>query len=182
MQRRNSVSRYVAEPKSRNDLRQMALGFRRSLKLDNTPFFPVERVLEIMSFIFPKFNWCIVDDDKMPAQEHANTDVIACTINIKQSVYDRACSGAGRDRMTIAHEIGHYLLLCEYGVRFCRNYDNDNSKLYCDPKWQAKCFAGELLMPAHLVKDLAAEEIANTCGVSIDAAKYQYNVIHKGGV
>lgn len=36
-------------------------------------------------------------------------------------------------------------------------------------------------MPAHLVKDLAAEEIANTCGVSIDAAKYQYNVIHKGG-
>lgn len=175
------MANYSVEPKSRAELRSIAQGFRAFLKLENTIYFPIEKVLETMPIIFPNFNWEIVDNSAMPPQNHADTNINSQTITIKQDVYDRACAGAGRDRMTIAHEIGHYLLLCVYGFKLHHTSKSNAHAMYTDPEWQAKCFAGELLIPAELVDNLSITEIATQCGVSIDAARYQYNVLHKGG-
>jgi len=43
-------------------------------------------------------------------------------------------------------------------------------KPYEDPEWQADCFAGELLMPYHLIQEMSKEEIMQKCKVSFTAA------------
>ncbi len=73
---------------------------------------PIVELLDILTEIFKDFSYEIVDDTELPLIMHADTDVRTGHIRIKESVYERACNGEGRDRMTIAHEIGHYFTLC----------------------------------------------------------------------
>ncbi len=91
----------------------------------------------------------------------------------RQSVYDGACAGNGRDRMTIIHEIAHYLLLCVNGLKLQRNFSNNAVKAYCDPEWQAKCLTAEIMIPANIVKNMTVDEVVQYCGVSFEAASYQ---------
>ena len=164
---------YIAQPCSRLDLRNLAMEIRRLLKLENCVYFPVVQLLELMSELFPAFHFEVVDNNELSNDVHADTDVANHLIRIKQSVYDGACNENGRDRMTIAHEIGHYLLLCVCGVTFQRNFSGGAVPACQDPEWQAKCFAGELLVPAHLVKGMTATEVVKSCSVSPDAARFQ---------
>ena len=178
---------FIVEAKSRQDLRMIAYSLRAQLKLENRLFFPVVEMLDVFSEIFsPQFSYEIVEDSELAINTHANTNVLfdrirTGHIQIKQSVYDGACEGNGRDRMTIAHELGHFITLCLLKFKLDKNFSKEEYPSYRDPEWQAKCFAGELLVPAHLVCDLTPKQIASKCGVSIDAAKIQYDHIHKGG-
>ncbi|MDR2733518.1 MAG: ImmA/IrrE family metallo-endopeptidase [Spirochaetota bacterium] len=148
---------------------------RRELNVENNLYFPIVELLELMPEFFPKFHFKIVEDDELPPDVHAYTDVQNNVICIKRSVYEGACNGNGRDRMTIAHEIGHYLLICVIGFKFQRNFSDSTIQKYQDPEWQAKCFAGELLIPAHLVQKMTPREIAVLCGVSLPAAETQWS-------
>ena len=168
---------YVAQPCSRLDLRRLAMEIRRKLGLETALYFPVVQFLELMSEIFPRFHFEVVEDDELPQGVHADTDVENHIIRIKRFVYDGACNGNGRDRMTITHEIGHYLLLCVWGFKFQRNFTGGAVPTYQDPEWQAKCFAGELLVAAHLVKGMEPFEISDVCGVSPSAAQTQWKKI-----
>lgn len=170
---------YIVEAKSRKDLREYALHIRKMLKVDNEIWFPIVSFLEILAVMFPNFNYEIVEDNELDSSTHADTDVINETIRIKESVYDGAFNGNGRDRMTIAHEIGHYLTLCVSGFKLQRNFTNQKPRAYEDPEWQAKCFAGELLVPEPLVKNMSVDEIQQKCGVSFAAAAFQYKQLHR---
>lgn len=77
--------------------------------------------------------------------------------------------------MTVMHEIAHYLLLVICGVKFERNFENTDVITYKDPEWQAKALAGEIMCPHELIKALSADEIAEKCGVSLLAARYNLN-------
>ena len=173
------MSEYMVEGKTRKELRELACVFRGVFGLREILYFPIVEILDILGEFFGNFNYEIVEDDTFPENIHADTDIRTGTVRIKQSVYDGACCGEGRDRMTIAHEIGHYFMLCRCGFHLERNFTNKRIPPYCDPEWHAKCFAGELLVPAHLVGELSAEEIAIKCGVSYEAALVQYNHVHK---
>ncbi len=170
---------YVVEAKSRRQLRSLASILRTYLELENEMYFPIVELLDVMYEIFPQFSCEIVPDSTFPSNVHADTDVINHHIRIKESVYDGAAEGNGRDRMTIAHEIGHYFTLCFCGFKFQRNFKEEMVPAYKSPEWQAKCFAGELLIDRDLVYNLQPYEIAEKCGVSLDAAFYQFNQIHK---
>lgn len=171
---------YIVEAKSRQDLRLLANTFREQMGLNNCLFFPIVEMLDILTVIFfPKFSYEIVEDSELPDGTHADTDVLSGHIRIKESVYNGACKGKGRDRMTIAHEIGHFLTLCFCGFKLRRNFTKTSYPAYCDPEWQAKCFAGELLAPKHLVKELSAKQIAKRCGVSLEAAKFNISIYKK---
>jgi Zn-dependent peptidase ImmA (M78 family) len=78
--------------------------------------------------------------------------------------------------MTIAHEIAHYFLIVVNGVKLYRTFKEIDTPKYCDPEWQAKALAGELLCPFHLIEGLSRDRIANKCGVSDRATITLYNI------
>lgn len=172
------MSDYIVEAKSRKELRRLAFLFRQMLGLENYIRMPVVELLELLPDIFDRFSSEIVSNDTFPPGTHAETDIQTGHITIAEEVYERACNGEGRDRMTIAHEIGHFLMLDICGFKLQRRFYGQEVKQFNDPEWQAKCFAGELLVPYHLTQNMTAEEIAKACGVSLEAADYQLK--HRG--
>ena len=146
------MSEYIVEAKSRADLRRLTCILRKHLHLEEVLYFPIVELLDVMTELFDDFNYEIVDDSVLSKKVHADTDIRTGHIRIKESVYEGACNGEGRDRMTIAHEIGHYFTLCFCGFRLERNFSGGRIPAFRDPEWQAKCFAGELMVPAPLVK------------------------------
>ena len=176
------MTEYIVEPQTRNELRTLANLFREKLGLKDCIQFPIVEILDFMSIKFDDFNYEIVSDAEFPESIHGDTDILTHKIRIKESVYEGAIKGNGRDRMTIAHEIGHYFLLCFCGFHFQRNFSNATAPAYMSPEWQAKCFAAELLISFHLVQNMTKSEIAKKCGVSSDAASYQYDIIHGNSI
>lgn len=170
---------YIVEPKSRGEIRELAYLFRKELGLLDVLYFPIVELLDLMREVFSEFTYEIVPDEEFPKDIHADTDITRHHVRIKESVYDGAVEGVGRDRMTIAHELGHYLMLCICGFRLTRNFGNEEVPAYKSPEWQAKCFGGELMVAEHLTRDLSAKEIEEKCGVSEDAATYQYKKMHE---
>lgn len=168
------MSNYMVEPKSHDDLRNLALQFRKLLHLEDELYFLIVELLDVMTEIFDDFNYEVVEDNVFSENVHTDTDIKTGLIRIKESVYEGACNGEGRDRMTIAHEIGHYFTICVCGFKLTRNFSEKRIPVFQDPEWQAKCFAGELMVAAHLVKGMNEYEIAKRCGVSCDAAHVQY--------
>lgn len=115
----------------------------------------------------------IVEDTRFSLYVYGETDVLNHYIKIRQSVYDGACEGNGRDQMTVMHEIAHYLLLCVNGVKLQKNFDRQAVKAYCDPERQAKCLTGEIMIPAYLVAGMDLFDVIEKYGVSWDTAVYQ---------
>ena len=169
------MSEYIVEAKSRKDLRHLANILRKNLGLENELWVPIVEILDVLVEVLDGFSYEIVPDNELPPGTHAETDIRPGHITIKESVYERACNGEGRDRMTIAHEIGHFFTLCFCGFKLQRNFSKRKVKHFNDPEWQAKCFAGEFLVPYHLTKNMDTMEIVEACGVSFDAADYQLN-------
>ncbi len=173
------MSEYVVEAKSRFQLRTLANELRDRLGLHDCLYFPIVELLDLMEEIFEGFSYEIIEDSELPPGIHGDTNILKQHIRIKESVYLGAVRGNGRDRMTIAHEIAHYFTLCFCGFTFQRNFKGGEVPAYCSPEWQAKCFAAELLIPAHLTKNMNSFQIAEFCGVSSPAAEYQYKIMHR---
>ncbi len=172
-------SPYISEPMSRHDLRNIAHVFLEKLGLEKTIYFPVTAVLETLHLIFPNFSFEIVEDEELPKNVQADTDAISGHIRIRNSVYERACEGSAIDRMTITHEISHFLLLRICSVKFQRNNDNEVVLQYRDPEWQAGCLAGEIMVNSALTSDFGVKDIQEKCGVSYTAACKQYSAMHR---
>lgn len=93
-------------------------------------------------------------------------------IKIRDDIFSRAIQGQGRDRFTLAHELGHYLLHRNMGLAF-RTKPN-SLILYQNIEWQANCFAGELLVDSRRIcSSMKISSVAKAFGVSIPAAEYQ---------
>lgn len=163
---------YRAEPKSRKDLREIVQLIRKSLGIENMLRVPIVHLLDIFCEVFDNFSYEIVPDEDMENGKHAETDILTGHIKIRESVYNGACEGKGRDRMTIAHEFAHFILICVLGLKLTRCYGKNN-KPYTDPEWQAMCFAGEFMIDYNLTRNMTPKEISQLCGVSLKAARYQ---------
>lgn len=168
---------YTCPPLSRQQLRNYAYEIRKTLGLDNTPWLPAPHLLESLPRLIndENFYFHVVEDDEgyLDPRTHAAYFPNDNCIRIRGCVYDSACDGNGRDRMTIVHEIAHVLLLKHSSIQFHRSFSKESVKAYCDPEWQAKCLAGELMVPYHLVRNRSAVDISKICGVSQQAAEYQ---------
>lgn len=177
------MSNYYIEAKSRGDLRAIAYQIRVAFGLENQVYFPIVKFMEhMMEVVFDNYEWEIIKDDELPPHQDAVTEMEngKGTVKIKESVYYGACEGNGQHRMTIAHEIiGHFIPICVLGFKLYHSTGNEKIKQYCDPEWQAKCLAGEFMMPYHLVKDYTPNQLVKECGVSKAAAECQRNVFRK---
>lgn len=166
--------KYKAEPLSNVDIISLTQHIRKILGCgSDTPL----NIVAILEFAMPKmykqFDISIRNQKEMKVDIHAYTDPNTNQIVIREDIYDRARHGEGRDRFTIAHEIGHYILHNSSLLTLTRVYQNEDIKPYEDVEWQADAFAGELLCPSFAIKNLSIKETAQKYGVSLQAARTQ---------
>ena len=163
-----------APPISRNDLKRLTKRIRAQFQIKSV-YFPVDAVLEFIHLLAPGYRYEVMTERDM-GKNHGLTHYHDKVIQIRQDVYDGACRGEGRDRMTIAHEIGHAVLHTESLVSA---RDFGEIKTYEDPEWQAKAFAGHLLVSDSAIKSLSISEVMTECGVSYDAARVAGSIYGK---
>jgi len=137
------------------------------------PPFPVVQFAEGLHTYFPNYTFAVLDEDEL-GNNHGLTMPAEKVMLIRRDVYEGACSDGGRDRLTIAHEVGHLLL--HDSIAFARRMPTKQVPAYRSSEWQANCFAGELLVPAWWLRQvgrISATDVANICKVSLEAADYQ---------
>ncbi len=148
---------------------------RKICGLQNYYYFPIAEFIE-WGLGDPNNNF---DYEIVPEREMKNTYGITNTssniMKIREDVYEGAVNGIPRHRFTLCHELGHFLLHQPILVSYARG----DIPIYCRPEWQANTFAGELMAPYHLVKNMTPNEISERCGMSKTAANIQFNVYHK---
>lgn len=169
-----AISEFLVPPASKNAIRQLAYSIRKQLGLINEAYFPV---LEFIEYVLPeidsRFNYEIVPDTAI-GLDAANYNPSENTMRIRQSVYEGACEGNGRDRFTIAHEIGHYLMHRDVNLALSRLENHTQVPAYQNSEWQANTFASALLMPPYLIGGWNPRQIAKYCGTSLRAAEIAY--------
>ncbi len=158
---------------SRADIAFKALSTRRAFGHDDYAlYFPLMEFFEHgLQELDPQFYYDIREDGSLEGGARALTYPDKHLILVEASVYDGACKGIGKDRMTIAHEVGHMVL--HPGVPLARNYNICDLKLFENSEWQADVFAGELLAPIRLIGNMTAIQIIDECKVSRKAAEVQ---------
>lgn len=161
---------------SRVKIRELAKHVRKISGYDKRAYFPIVEFIEfgLGDPNNPDFNYEIVEPLEMEDM-YGNTNTGTNVMRIRRDVYERAVKGIPRDRFTLCHELGHYLLHQPQ----CMSYARGEVPRYMQPEWQANTFAGELMAPYNLVKDMTVEEIMEKCGMSRQAATIQYNEYHK---
>lgn len=168
-------SKCKVQAMSRLAIRHYAQNLRKRLGLENTMRVDILYLAEnIFPILFQKYgyNFMVLSKEEM-GRNHGLTNPKSGQVMIREDIYEGACKGVGRDRMTIAHELGHFLLHDGITLGLARVDPAENIPCYCDPEWQAKAFAGEFLMSADLISHMSPEEIARECGVSVQAAECQ---------
>lgn len=173
------MSNYKACAISRNDIRAYVHRIKSVVGLDNSLYFPVVRFLEnILPFLIPDFQVEYPTIAEM-GNLHGETYPSKNLIRIREDIYLGAVAGKGRDRLTIAHEIGHLFLHEDDAIALCRLEPGQKLKPYEDPEWQADAFGGELLAPSYLIKGMNETEVQARCGVSAAAAHCQLRTLYR---
>ena len=158
-------------PCSTATLRELARKIRQVLHLENTPCFPVVRILEFFQQTLEDFDFEIVEDHELPKGMFANYNPLTGFVQIKETFYKMANEGNGFARWTILHECLHHILHRNQIAALARQ-DNSAHRPYEDSEWQADTLACELLMPIEMIDTgMSAEEIAAKFGVSLKAAR-----------
>lgn len=163
----------IAEPLSRKDIRKYANLIRELAGFEDELYFPIVEFVEwVLPKILPGFVLDICSKEELK-NCHGLTYPDRKLMKIREDVYENAVAGIGRDRLTIAHELFHLLQHGNENISFARHGQINDVPPYMSPEWQADAFGGELLIPAHLVKDMTVERISEECAVSFSAATYQ---------
>lgn len=162
----------AAEGLSRVRIRKITSDLREMIGCKEKPYFPIIEFIEwVLGNPDNDFDYEIVSVDEMEGM-YGNMNTGASVMYIREDVYEGVARGVPRDRFTLCHELGHYLLHQPERVSHARG----DVPTYRNPEWQANTFAAELMAPYHLIKDMTVEEIMEKCGMSRQAATIQYNI------
>ena len=159
------------KPLTLNDIRKICSKIRKLLGI------PVDDPIDIVRLLEYKIHLLGIEFEIVPESElgmrHGESILGQNIIRIREDVYNRACEGHGRDRLTMAHELGHIILHQKEDIVLTRS--EGTIPPYMDPEWQANAFAGELLAPFQYIKHMEIFDISTKYGVSIEAASVQKN-------
>ncbi|MDY3007321.1 MULTISPECIES: ImmA/IrrE family metallo-endopeptidase [Anaerococcus] len=176
----SDIGGYIAAPLSRKDLRRMAYELRKLFGFENKLDFPIVQVIEFLSNK-GVFNLEICSIDEM-GTKYGETVPSENLIKLREDIYEKACDNDGFSKSTCSHELLHWLIHGEETVSFCRREEDlMKRRVYEDPEWQANCFAGELLVPKHIVKGMSIDEIMEKCNVTYRMAQYQLSKYEEEG-
>lgn len=170
---------YKADAVSRQNIRDYVYMLKKEVGLQNVLYFPVLQFVEnVLPVLVSDFQFEVVTESEM-GNKHGETYPSKNLIRIREDIYLRAAQGEGRDRLTIAHEIGHLFMHEDDAIALCRLAPDERLKPFEDPEWQADAFGGELLASSYLIEGMSADEVAAKCGVSMSAARVQLNALRK---
>lgn len=167
----------MVKGRSRNDIERTAKLVRRIssvLTKSESLYFPVVEFVERLAVTTDEesgecvLNLDVVPDRDLPG-EYAHYCPKTNTMMVRESVYIGACQGTGRDRFTIAHELGHFFL--GHGRTYAFSRVDGDVPAYADPEWQANIFASMVLMPRDRIRGLSPAKVVAQCGVSLQAAE-----------
>ena len=168
---------YKADAISRDDIRRFVRSIKKLVGLEDELYFPILSFVEnILPILVPDFQFEVVPESEM-GNKHGETYPSKNLIRIREDIYLRAAAGEGRDRLTVAHEVGHLFLHEDDAIALCRLEPGEKLKPYEDPEWQADAFGGELLASSYLIVGMSQSEVERKCGVSSAAARVQLNSI-----
>lgn len=166
-------------PRSTEDIRQLAIALRKLFEIGTGP-------VDVIRFLDHDLSRYDVEYYMLSKEElgsnHGLTYPDECIITLREDIYCGACDGNGRDRFTVAHEIGHLFL--HRGLGFARNSaPTGPHHWYEDSEWQANTFAAEFLMPLDEIREYCKKpwDIMQRFGVSIDAARIRWKKLNKRG-
>lgn len=168
---------FVVTPRKKADIYALASAVREVFAgiMGGSPWVPLDRVLELLPEFLPGFNYEVCEQHEMGA-DHGQTDPDSLLIRLREDVYEGMCRGAGRDRFTVAHELGHLFL--HQGQRptaFARVGDVATSPIYRNSEWQADTFASALLIDEKIISRFETlQEVQAAFGVSQQAAKARF--------
>lgn len=140
-------------PISIGEIRRLANWLRGVLGFDSHEAIDMPKLYDRLSdegICGKRFSYVIVSDnsDLFDINEEAMTDCVHGVIYIKESVWNEACSAPNsRAVFTLAHELGHYFLVCVLSFMIASDSKTEKVAPYEDPEWQANTFASEFLMP-----------------------------------
>lgn len=168
------IQEMVVPSLSRKAIRGLAFRLRQALQLENVLRFPIVESMELLAATVDDFELEICTIGEM--KHFHGLTMENGIIRIREDVYLDAVKGDGCARDTMAHELGHWLM--HRGNKAHAKLAGGVVPAYASPEWQAKAFAGELLVPCHLItRTMGVREVAEKCGVSCSAAKYQLSKI-----
>ncbi|MBK8160293.1 MAG: ImmA/IrrE family metallo-endopeptidase [Rhodospirillaceae bacterium] len=161
---------FMARPLSRAKITDVADRFRKMFGLEDDPYFPVPEVLEFMLPRASEDYAFSVGEVADMGPDHGRTLLDDFEIRLRKDVYDNMVLGAGRDRFTACHEIGHLVL--HQPQYLSRRLEHREMRTFEDPEWQANTFASALMMPERFVKKChSIEMMVEMFGVSEPAAR-----------
>lgn len=166
---------YEAPPKSRVEIRFLANRLRDFLGIQEVVYVDIVQLIERLHLNDENFSIVVVEDGELDGK-YAETIPELNRIIVSNSTYLGALNGNKRDRFTLAHELGHYLLHDDVTIKLARmshEIENDTPH-YCRVEWQANTFAAEFLVSKDLVKGMTPDEISVKCGVSLEVAEIQF--------
>ena len=170
---------FRARPISRKDIRNYVYKLKKLFGLENQRYFPILPFAEnVLPHLFSDYQFEVVPAQEM-GNKHGETFPSYKLIRIREDVYEGAARENGRDRFTVAHEVGHLLLHCENDISLCRLDPSSRLKTYEDPEWQANAFGGELLASSWLISGMSAAQVSQECAVSFSAAEIQLRTLLK---
>lgn len=177
---------YYTNPASRRDIEEKAYAWREALEIP--PFCARPDMTEILEWnlpkLIPQFALFIGSIEEMKNAE-AYTLHNPPAIRIRRDVYESAINFDGRARMTLAHELGHLVLHknakplhrapSEYQV-------SGKIPAFANTEYQANVFASAFLVPEWIASEYRNPiELAQHCGVSLEAARISLEKTHKQG-
>jgi len=170
----------IVPPLSIKAIRAFADQVRSVFVEDDQIEFPIMDVLEFrLSSIFDGFYVDVRDAAQMGDLEGlmlAGENGIA----LREDVYSGAWTGNRRDRFTVCHELGHFLM--HRSVTMARVRD-DADKIFCDSEWQADTFGGTLLMsPRHLRLFSSPMHAADLCNINPAAVRTMWRKYQAEGL
>lgn len=165
---------FEVPPRRKVDIIEIATNVRRGLGpcVSDSGYVNLPVALEWLPVLLPNFEFEVINARQM-GFDHGRTWPDRKLIHIREDVYDGMCQGLGRDRFTVAHELGHLFL--HPGVALARAW-NENLKIYKNSEWQADTFASALLIDEdHLAECRSVEEASRRFGVSLEAAQVRFS-------
>ena len=165
-------------PRSRSEIESIAYLLRKGFGFPGKTYFPLMDFLEHgLCEIVRGFYYDVHPNGTLQDNARALAYPDKACILVEDSVYSGACADIGKDRMTIAHEIGHIIL--HRGIPLARRYEAQPFEIYKNSEWQGDVFAGELLSPIASITGMTTFKIVDKYKTSYSAANAQIRALEK---